>query len=207
MKLIYSILIVLILISCSESVKEYYPSGALKFEYKLNEHGQLIGNYHVYYENGQPMAIIPFSEGIRNGVATYYDSTGYVCDEETYIDGLVKKYKSINNKGQVTYAFTNLDSLDLPSMDDFKITFSHRQDTFTVGDTTMIDIACDKVSKNNIRLLISYGATQMNWLRDNYIYNYTPKDTGKSTLSIFIQMTDSIPELHRIGSKEYTITN
>lgn len=186
---------------------EYYPSGALKIEYQLNSQGQETGDYRVYYENGQQMVTIPFSEGIRNGIATYYDSTGYVCEKETYINGSVKKYESINKKGQVTYAFTNLDSIEMPVMEDFRITFSHRLDTFTVGKTTTIDIKCDRVSKNNLRILLSNGTTKMDWLKYNYTCDFTPNKTGRSVLTLYVQLTDSIPELHRIGSKEYAVTN
>lgn len=97
--------------------------------------------------------------------------------------------------------------MNLPSFDKFDIRFSHGQDTFTVGDTTMIEIACDLVSKNNIVVIMSNGTTRYDWEKETFSYSFEPNKEGRTVMLIWVVTDDQTDKQYFIGKKEYPIKN
>ena len=207
MKRNYILIIILICISCSKTQKEYYSDGSLKAEYVINNEGQFNGVYKEFYENGKRKAQVDFKNGHKDGVAEFCDSTGLLTHKEYFQHDEIKHCKEFTSNGKIVYEFSFLDTLNLPRIDDFNIQLSNRENFFKVGDTTQINISCDLLSKNNLKVIITNGMQITDWQKDSFIYSFVPKQVGKSKIIISVNTDNRSEKYHYIGFKEYEIQN
>ncbi|WP_439185918.1 toxin-antitoxin system YwqK family antitoxin [Carboxylicivirga taeanensis] len=206
MKDIY-FLFLLVSLSCSKNQKEYYHDGNLKAEYMINDNGEYHGKYKEFYNNGKTKTLIDFENGYKSGVAEFYDSTGQLAAKEYFQHGEIKYVKEFTTDGKIAYEFNFLDTLNLPTIEDFNIQLSNKQTFLTVGDTTQIDVSCNSLSKNNLRVIITNGMHKINWQKDSFLYSFVPKQVGKSKVMIYVNADNRSKKHYYIGFKEYEIKN
>ncbi len=229
LRIILAISLISATLSCSNYQKEYYESGKIKAVYKTDKEGLWVGVYKQYYENGKLMFECDYSAGYPNGIAKYYYpsgqqkeirhfNNGQLCDTikcydsignlyyfENYIKGQKVGYGWYEKNGELFTAKEFTDTTNLPKIEDLKITFSHRPDTFTIGDTTMIDIRHKSISKFQIEPSFSNGYMIYDVRKDSFMISFTPLKEGRAFLVIDLKINSSIHK--NIGSIEYKVVN
>ncbi len=204
MKKIILILIIFIsLISCERKVKEYYPTGELKSEYKLL-HGKYNGKVINYYKNGNIENIDFFDKGIKNSVCIWYYPNGKI--------EVIKKYKDDKEFGYQIFYYKNeqikaiyyilRDSsaffIKYDSLGNYTDYFRHieimtNKDTIRLGEEYKAKIKLygtelKGIDKGALQIMLdpvdneSYIITGKNNI---FNYEYMPKDTGWYTLNVF----------------------
>ena len=66
-----------------KQIETYYDSGSVK-EKKFLLKGKLDGEYVSLFENGQPMVIVKFVNGLKEGEAVSYYRNGNIRDNGAY---------------------------------------------------------------------------------------------------------------------------
>ena len=107
-KITLLILIIIILISCSNThKKEYYKTGKLMKEYTLNYSNQYNGIYQEYYENGKIMVDMYFKNGNFEGLKKGYYENGnikYSCEgKDGRLNGYLKRYNESKELTSIEY--------------------------------------------------------------------------------------------------------
>src|SRR5688500_7752846 len=76
----FLVVTILTLTSCnsSETMKEYYDTGELKYEYSVSN-GKREGKYKMYYKDGTTMRYGQFREGLLDGWNSFYCTNGQLC--------------------------------------------------------------------------------------------------------------------------------
>jgi len=226
-KILLEILLLRIMLSCTKYQKDYYNSGNIKANYKTDKNGNWHGLYkkfynngrlefkcnysqgfpdglaRFYYPNGELKMIKPFKMGLLDGTVKGYDTNGIFNYSEKHLNGNILGYYYYDANGKMINGLEYLDPNDLPKLEDFNIQFSHRQDTFVVGDTTLIDIMHDSILKFQLILMFTNGSVKYDYRKDSFNFSFTPKRKGKSVMLINIQVNDTLRM--NLGKKEYIV--
>jgi hypothetical protein len=136
MKKYFLILFALSIIACKKSLKEYYPSGELKYEFEIDSDSIPHGKFRSYSEDGTLLAELVYDHGKRNGKhilyypsktikEIYHYSHGVLKDSivEYYESGKIKKVlqtkdgkingsrKEFYENGSISFISNNIDSI------------------------------------------------------------------------------------------------
>jgi hypothetical protein len=217
----------LLFFSCSKYEKDYHDNGKVKMKYQLDENGNWIGDvkqfyesgelefecYYVsgvpeglarfYYETGVLRLTKPYSMGIIDGNAQWYDSLGNLSYSELYSNDTLINCYWYNEKGKVVNGLECLDDSFTPQIEDFKILFSHRQDTFKIGERTKIDIRHDSILPYQIKLEFTNGRMEYKVKHDSFKYTFTPRRKGNSYMQVFVKY--DLKKTKYVGILEYPV--
>ncbi len=91
-KILYIFLMILLL-SCNKTkkIKDYYPSGELKLEYEIDNHGKIHGKMIKYYSNGNLKEQFNYHDGKIIDTFSFYNIEGVLYRKSIKLDTLINE--------------------------------------------------------------------------------------------------------------------
>jgi hypothetical protein len=183
-------------------VMQFYESGELEFECNYVS-GLPDGLARFYYKTGELKTTKPYTMGLLDGKAFWYDSIGNVSYTEFYSNDTLIDYLWYNEIGEIINGLERLDDDFLPRIEDFRIVFSHRQDTLKVGELTKIDIRHDSILPYQIKLQFTNGRMEYRIKKDSFKYEFIPRRKGNTFMMVDVKYNNE--SLKRIAVIEYPV--
>jgi len=209
------ICLLLLIVSCNKTHKEYYENGKLFFKVSLNKNGEYSGIGKYYNEDGKLISEFTYKEGIKEGPAKLYFQNGSVEQIWNYKNG---KSHGINKKfdlnGNIVYReIAKNDTVIYYSkfnekgklIEERRIISRSIPDYIIEGMKFNIKISISGLLYDKGKSFLSYRLNNINYYNNDLSYNIINEDSLQGNVLLKI---DSIGEYYFEGNfRVYDSTN
>jgi antitoxin component YwqK of YwqJK toxin-antitoxin module len=193
-------LMLILVISCTRTVKEYYPNGSLKSEYIANKKGIKCGLYKSFFENGKINYIANYRNNRLYGNVDYFDENGTLKYKLVYQGDTFKCKFTLNERGDTIEKFIDFTYSNLDSLKGTKILINKNPNDTLIYDSLMtVRVINLKVPADQIYLLPLNGLierdTTSKALYRFKVYNKDKKRINLARYQVVLAVNDSIKKL------------
>lgn len=102
-----------LLVAQDNLVREKYPSGKTKLEYRVDKDGKKHGSYAELYESGKKKVVATYVHGEPDGAVDHYTEDGRIWLRKKYKAGVIDELIRIDDKGPTYQVLFKRDGIEL----------------------------------------------------------------------------------------------